>query len=370
MSAHARTLPGARGLPARCSLALVVLVLLSACRSSDAPVEEDIRPVRAVKAERREGGDAVQITGTVQAEGEINSAFRIDGRIVSRPVEVGDSVRAGQLIATLSPENEQSNVTAAQANLSAARGQLTEARNSLARNRELQAQNFISQAALDQFEQVARTAQANVDATTAALEVARNRLSYTRLLAEADGIVVAEGAEEGEVVQAGRMVVRIARKSGRDAVFDVSTQIKDLAPANPDITVSLVTDPSVSARGRVREVSPQADPVTGSFRVRVALTDPPPQMRLGTTVVGRMKVSQESSIQLPASALTRQDGKPSVWVVDPANGTVSSRTVEVKRFDNAIVSVAAGIKPGEMVVTAGVQALRPGQRVRLLEPRS
>lgn len=343
---------------------------LVACGSAEAPPVEDVRPVRAVAAEQRAGGDSVTITGSIQAEAEINSAFRIDGRIIDRLVNVGDSVKQGQLIATLNPENEQSGVTAAQANLSAARGQLTEARNSLARNRELQKQNFISQAALDQFEQVARTAQANVDATTASLEVARNRLSYTRLLAETAGIVTAEGAEAGEVVQAGRMVVRIARQGSRDAVFDVPAQMKDLAPANPDISVALVTDPRITAQGRVREVSPQADPVTGSFRVKVGLTNAPPQMRLGTTVVGRMKISDKPSIQLPSSALTRLDGKPAVWVVDPQSGTVSSRSVEVGRFDDATMAVASGLKPGELVVTAGVQALRPGQKVRLLGSKS
>ena len=355
---------------ARLGLLASLSVLLTACGSAEAPAVEDIRPVRAVAAEQRAGGDTVAITGSIQAEAEINSAFRIDGRIIDRFVNVGDSVKQGQLIATLNPENEQSGVTAAQANVSAARGQLTEARNSLARNRELQKQNFISQAALDQFEQVARTAQANVDATSASLEVARNRLSYTRLLAETAGIVTAEGAEAGEVVQAGRMVVRIARQGSRDAVFDVPAQMKDLAPANPDISVTLVTDPRVTAQGRVREVSPQADPVTGSFRVKVGLANAPPQMRLGTTVVGRMKLSDKPSIQLPSSALTRLDGKPSVWVVDPASGTVSSRSVEVGRFDDATMAVAAGLKPGEMVVTAGVQALRPGQKVRLLGSKS
>jgi membrane fusion protein, multidrug efflux system len=371
MNADARTFPGARGLTACCCLALVAVALLSGCRSGEAPMAEDVRPVRAVAVEQRAaGGDSVAITGSIQAEAEFNLAFRIDGRIIDRLVNVGDAVKQGQLIATLSPENEQSNVTAAQANLSAARGQLTEARNSLARNRELQAQNFISQAALDQFEQVARTAQANVDATTAALDVARNRLSYTRLLAETAGIVTAEGAEAGEVVQAGRMVVRIARQSGRDAVFDVPAQMKDMAPTNPDISVSLVTDPRITAQGRVREVSPQADPVTGSFRIRVGLSNPPPQMRLGTTVVGRMKISDKPSIQLPASALTRFDGKPAVWVVDPKSSTVASRSVEISRFDDSTMAVSGGLKAGELVVTAGVQALRPGQKVRLLGPKS
>ena len=125
------------------------------------------------------------------------------------------------------------------------------------------------------------------------------------------------------------MIVQVARQAGRDAVFDVSPQIKDRAPANPEITVFLTTDPKVSAKGRVREVSPRADPATGTFRVRVGLTNPPATMRLGTTVTGRMQLGSAAGIEIPPSAVIRSDRQSAVWIVDPKTGTVSTRNIEV-----------------------------------------
>ncbi len=345
-----------------------LLGLVGCQPASEAPAPE-IRPVRVVAVESRNGGDEVVLTGRVQAESEVNLAFRIDGRMISRAVNVGDTVTAGQEIARLNPENEENGLRAAEATLQGARGQLIEARANEARNRSLLAQNFISQAAFDRITQVASSAQAQVDAAQAQVGIARNRLGYTRLLADAGGVVTAVGAEPGEVVQGGRMVVQVARKDGRDAVFDVSARIKDIAPANPEISVTLATDPTVTARGRVREVSPRADPVTGTFAVRVGLIDPPAAMRLGTTVTGRMQLGAPQGIEIPASALVRAEGRSAVWVVDPQALTVSMRTIEVRASDPATVQVAAGLNPGEIVVAAGVQALRPGQKVRLLETK-
>jgi RND family efflux transporter MFP subunit len=182
--------------------------------------------------------------------------------------------------------------------------------------------------------------------------------------------VTAVGAEPGEVVQAGRMIVQVARDDGRDAVFDVPAQVMDLAPADPEIEVALTMDAAVSAIGSVREVAPRADAVTGTFEVKVGLADPPAAMRLGSTVTGRMQVGGAGGIEVPASALTQADGQAAVWIVDPASETVAMRNIEVLRHDPARVLVAQGLETGDIVVTAGVQALRPGQKVRLLgEPR-
>jgi len=344
----------------------LALTFLVACQPAEQAVAPEIRPVRVVTVESRASGDAVVLTGRVQAETEINLAFRIDGRMVSRAVNVGDVVRPGQEIARLNPENEENGLRAAEATLQGARGQLTEARANEARNRSLLAQNFISQAAFDRITQVAQSAQSQVDAAQAQVSIARNRLGYARLVADAGGVVTAVGAEPGEVVQGGRMVVQMARQEGRDAVFDVPPQLKDSAPANPEITVTLATDPNVTAQGRVREVSPRADPATGSFRVRVGLIDPPPAMRLGTTVTGRMQVGAPAGIEIPSSALTRGDAGPAVWIVDPQAQTVALRPIEVVSSDLARVVVGKGLQNGDIVVTAGVQALRPGQKVSLL----
>jgi RND family efflux transporter MFP subunit len=346
--------------------AMACVALLTACDAAEEPAAPEIRPVRVVTIENRTDGEVISVTGTVQAQTEVNLAFRIDGRMVERLVNVGDAVEAGQVIARLDPENEQNALRSAQAAVAAAAGQLAEARNNYDRQRQLLEGGWTTRVRYDQALQQRQTAQAQLDTVHAQLAIAEDRLSYTELIADAEGTVTARGAEPGEVVRGGQMIVQLARQDGRDAVFDVSPQIKDRAPADPVIDVSLTMDPSVTAIGRVREVSPRADPATGTFQVRVGLSDPPPQMRLGSTVTGRMELDGSGGIAIPASALTGTEGQPAVWVVDPTNMTVALRAIEVARFDQASVFVARGLEPGDVVVTAGVQALRPDQKVRLL----
>ena len=198
------------------------------------------------------------------------------------------------------------------------------------------------------------------------MKAAHDLVSFTELKADATGVVTATGAEAGEVVQAGQVIVRLARQGGRDAVFDVPAQALRSAPSDPTIVVNLTDDPAVKATGLVREVAPQADPVTRTFVVKVGLADPPEAMRLGATVSGHLQLNAEAVIEIPASALTMVYRQPAVWVVDPLSKTVSLRNVDVARFDPAKVAISQGLDTGEIVVTAGVQALHPGQVVRLL----
>jgi len=348
-------------------VALAALTLLASCRNAEDATPAEVRPVRAITIETRAVGDVVAITGRVQAQTEINQSFRIDGRLIERTVDVGDNVRPGQLLARLDPQNEESGLLAARAQLVAAQAQLVEARNNHQRMRDLVAENAVSRAAFDQAVALLQTAESQVEAVRANLALAENRLSYTRLSADVAGVVTSRGPEPGEVVSAGRMVVQVAREGSRDAVFDVPAQVKDSAPRNSDITVALVDDPKVTAAGKVREVSPRADPVTGTFAVRVQLIDPPPTMRLGSTVTGSVELDAVPAIQVPAAALVRADGGTAVWVYDATAGTVSSRSITVLSSNATMVQVASGLNNGDVVVVAGVQALRPGQKVRLLE---
>ena len=347
--------------------ALALLAALPGCRQSAEAPPEEVRPVRAVTIESQAIGDTIALTGRVQAQTEINESFRIGGRLIERTVEVGDKVRPGQLLARLDPQNEESSLQAARAQLIAAQAQLVEARNNHTRMRDLVAENAVSRAAFDQAVAMLQTAESQVNSARANVNLAENRLSYTQLNATAAGVVTARGAEPGEVVGAGSMVVQVAREGARDAVFDVPALIKDSATRGASITVALVDDPSVTATGRVREVSPRADPVTGTFAVRIQIQDPPPLMRLGSTVTGRVKLDAPPSIRIPASALMRVDGNAAVWVYDAATGTVATRSIAVGGSDATSVQVASGLDAGDVVVTAGVQALRPGQKVRLLE---
>jgi RND family efflux transporter MFP subunit len=350
-------------------MAAAALAALAGCKRAEEPPPPEPRPVRTMTVIKLAAGQTVSLTGTVQAQTEVNYAFRIDGRMIDRPVRVGDAIRPGQLLARLDASNEEASLASARAQLASARAQAVESRNNFNRQKQLLEQRFISQAAFDQIAANLQSAEANVTSAQSQVELAQNRVSYTRLTADSPGTVAAVGAEPGEVVPAGRMVVQAARKEGRDAVFDVPAQIKDRAPSNPDITVALTTDPNVVAKGRVREVSPRADPVTGTFQVRVGLIDPPAGLRLGSTVTGSMKMDTASAIEIPGSALVRQGGQTAVWIVDTKAGTVSQRPIRVASHDADRVVIAGGLEPGDVVVTAGVQALHAGQKVRLLGAR-
>ncbi|MEI8394716.1 MAG: efflux RND transporter periplasmic adaptor subunit [Rhodospirillaceae bacterium] len=348
------------------STAVIVLVaaILAGCGDHETPAPQT-RPVRTVTVERHAAAESFSLTGQVRAQDQANVAFRLDGRMIERRVNPGDNVKPGQIIARLDPQILQNGLRQAQANLSAAQGQRTQARNDFERQRQLLEKGNTPRSRFDQAQQATQTAEAQVNAAEAQLHTAREQLNYTELLADSAGTVTAVGAEPGEVVAAGRMIVQVARQGGRDAVFDVPAQLIRTAPRDPVVEIALTDDPGITVKGRVREVAPQADPATRTFQVKVGLIDPPETMRLGATVTGRITLTAPAGVELPASALTRANSHPAVWVVDPRALTVSLRTVDILRYDSASVVVSQGLEAGETVVTAGVQVLHPGQKVRL-----
>jgi RND family efflux transporter MFP subunit len=353
----------------RIALAIVLFALVAGCKRAEEAPREEVRPVRVITIEPRRAGETVSLSGTVQAQTEVNYAFRIDGRLVRRAVSVGDEVKPGQLIAELDAANEQSKLQAAFAERDAARARLVEQRNNHARQKEMLAKGFISRAAFDQIEAGLQSAESALKSAQSQVELAQNRLSYTRLVADAAGSVASTGAEPGEVVAAGRTVVQVARKGGRDAVFDLPARWRGAGPRNPEIVVALTSNPKVVAKGRVREIAPRADPTTGTFKARVALLDPPALMHLGSTVTGSVRLERAQGIEIPASALVRSGSQTAVWIFDPKAGSVALRPIEVASHESERIAVAAGLDPGDMIVTAGVHALHPGQKVRALAPQ-
>jgi membrane fusion protein, multidrug efflux system len=352
---------GSRGLPA-----LAIAGLLVACQPEDKVQTPDVRPVRTITAVKRDVGQTLTYTGRIEAENETRLSFRIGGRMVERRVNTGDRVEPGQVVAKLEPQNELNALRAAQAAVTAARAQFTEAQNNYERQKFLLARDVASRVQYERAEQTRDTAQAQLDSAEAQLKIAEDQVSDTELKADAGGIVIGTAAEPGEVVQAGQLIVRVAPKGGRDAVFDVPGQVLRSAPHDPNVEVTLTDDPKVTTIGRVREVAPQADPVTRTFEVKVGLTDPPAAMRLGATVIGRVQFDTSPTIEIPASALTELASQPAVWVVDPSSLTVSLRKVDVLRHNPATVALSSGLETGDIVVTAGAQALHPGQKIRLL----
>jgi RND family efflux transporter MFP subunit len=344
---------------------LLLPLLLLAC---DKPPEQKarIRPVRTIVIQHSAAGESVTLTGQVAAQNTVNLAFRLNGRLIQRNADIGDAVTAGQVVARLEPQDAQNALRTAQANLSAAQGRLVQAQPAFQRQSELLRDGFTTRAQYDEAQQQLKSAQAQVDSAKAQLTAAQDNLGYTDLRSDVAGSVTAKGAEPGEVVSAGQMVLQVAQTGGRDAVFNVPAQLIRQAPSGIPVTIALSDDPSISVQGRVREVAPQADATTGTYTVKVELIDPPPTMRLGSTVTGSVVLNSRSVIQVPASALMQMDGKPTVWVVDPAAKTVAMQSVSVLRYDPTQLIISDGLKDGDLVVTAGVQALHPGQEVRVL----
>ena len=344
----------------------LVLLILGACKKKEevAPV---VRPVRYVVVEKREVKDPKVASGHLRARDEVNLAFRIGGRIIERKVGVGDKVQAGQTVALLDPEVERNTRNTAQAEVAAARASLDQSEAFERRQRQLLNDRVISPNEYDVAVRQLKTTKAQLDAAQAQLKNAEEQLSYTELKSDAAGVITEKGAEEGEVVPAGKMVLQVAQETGRDAVFDVPAQaIRDGLSIGAQGEVWLADHPEIKADGKVREVSPQADPITRNYQVKVELANPPAGMFLGATVLGRLKLKAESLIEVPSSALTMMEQKPAVWVVDAKDGRVHRRGITIARYTPESIIVTEGLNAGERVVTAGVQTLHEGQPVKLL----
>jgi RND family efflux transporter MFP subunit len=353
----------------RIVLVIALTLLLAAC-GKEQPKKVEIRPVRVTSIQHTPGGEVISLSGQIQAKDQVNLAFRIGGRLQERNVTVGDTVAPGQIVARIESQDHQNALRSSEADLASAQAVLANAQATESRQSELLGKGFATRAQYDQAEQQLRTAQAQVESAQAKLRNANDNLAYTELKSDVAGSVTAKGAEPGEVVAAGRMVLQVARQGGRDAVFNVPSQLIRRSPKNPEVTVALSDEPTIVATGHVREVAPQADAATGTYVVKVTLDNPPNAMRLGATIVGQVNIQAEPVIQLPGTALTQSEGKPAVWIVDREKKTVSLQQVTVGHYDASSIVVADGLKDGDLVVTAGVQALRPGQEVRLLEPRA
>ena len=272
MSAQARRAGAIGKHQASTLVAAGLLVLLASCGPAEEPAAEPIRPVRVVTVDEQSAGETISLTGHIHAEEEVNLSFRMGGRMIARSVNVGGDVRAGQVVARLEEEPARNSLLAARANLVSSRGLLTRTQNDYERQRSLLDRGFTTFVRYDQALQAMLAAQAQVDSAQAQLDTAQDDLSYTQLISDAAGGVTEIGAEPGEVVQAGQMIVQVARQGGRDAVFDVPAQVIRTDAAGRERQRFVAGDPiQVRAKGRVREVAPQADPVTRTFRVRVGL---------------------------------------------------------------------------------------------------
>lgn len=353
----------------RLLLAAGILAALGGCSKEPEQQPEIVRPVLSMVIEPR-AAQTQGFVGTIQPQVSASLSFRILGRLVARSAQVGDLVKKGQTLAALDPVALELSLQAARADLSSAEAQQANAAASEERQRALLASGNTSQAVYDSARQSRDAAQANLERARADLRKAQEQLGYSRLFSDFDGVVTAVGAEVGQTVSAGQMVVTVARSDLREAVFDIPEALANELQVGAPFEVVLQSQPSIHAEGKVREIAPLAESTTRTRRVRLTLIDPPAAFRLGATTTARLAARARPSIVLPLTALLEKDGKSAVWVVDPQSSTVSLREIEAgARIEDRVV-VTGGLTAGTRVVTAGVHSLSEGQKVRIPEGAS
>ncbi len=347
------------------ALLLALGALLPAACDKKEEQTADIRPVRTTVAHSQILDEFPSQVGEIRPHVESDLGFKIAGRILERRVELGALVHKGDMLAQLDEQDQKNQLTAALADVTAARATLAQAEPEAGRQTKLRAEGWASQAKYEAAIQGRDASRAALEAAQARARVAEDQHSYAVLRAPEDGVISAVSAEAGQVVTAGQMIVRLARLDNKDAVFTVAERTLPAIPQDAAIEVRLLDTPHVVAQGHIDQISPSADPITRTYTVKVALTDPPPAMRLGMTVLGRLQQAGRPLVVLPVAALFQKDGQPAVWVVDPARMTVDLVAVTVLRVETDRVLITDGLKDGAIVVTAGVQRLWPGQKVRL-----
>lgn len=346
------------------SAALLASCLLSACH--DVPVsEEPARLVRTLRVSDQANALSASYSGEVAARREAAVGFMVSGRIQKRLVEVGDVVRPGTPLFQLDPSDANLNANAYRTNVDSARAQLLQSRADYKRYADLAKANYVSKADLEKAALTLHTAEQTLRSAEANYGVAANQARYTLLRASVAGVVTSLEAEAGQVVEAGQPVLRIAEHGEREVVINIpESRVEELRSAG-SLRIELWANPQHPYVGRLRELAPDTDSVTRTYSARISILDADASVRLGMTAKVMVALPATSGLRrLPLTAIHDVDGTPGVWIVDVGSQRVTKRAVTLSSAQKESVLISAGLRNGDIVVTAGVNLLHEGQKVR------
>jgi membrane fusion protein, multidrug efflux system len=352
------------------ALVLPLVAILSGCNGEARVEQETARPVKVATVGGALGGRALTYSGVVRPRIESAIGFRVTGKIVERLVNVGDRVEVDQVIARLDDTDLKLAANSAKAAVASARSRRTVASDNLERGKALLPKAIISQAAYDIRRNEMDAAVSALDSAEAQLRQATNAVGYATLKADNAGIVTAVMGEPGQVVSAGQTVITLAHAEETEIAIAVPEQDAGHLTIGQQAKITLWAGARVNLEGRIREIAGQADPASRTYAVRITVNGSPQIMRLGMTASVVLHVDdQVAGVVVPLAALTESEGSPEVFVVDPANEAVRKTPVSVGGIAEDGVRITDGLRSGQVVVTAGVQFLRDGMRVRLPDER-
>ncbi|MBU1329584.1 MAG: efflux RND transporter periplasmic adaptor subunit [Gammaproteobacteria bacterium] len=341
---------------------LTLALLLGAC-GDGAPTEQPIRPAMVVQPQR--AGELVDsYPGEVRARFEPQLAFRIGGKVSQRLVDVGDQVKKDQPLAELDPRDVRLQLEATRAQVAAAQANLQLAKAERDRYKKLLERNLVSRSQYDNAENTYRAGEARLNQIRAEFSVADNQAGYAVLRAPQDGVIAERQVEVGQVVGAGQTVFTLAADGEREVLINLPEQAFERFKVGQAVEVSLWSQPDQRFAGRIREMSPAADAQSRTFAARVSFTEGKVPAELGQSARVFIAHNGDVPLAVPLSALSAEQGKPYVWVVDPQTSTLKRTSVRVGPYGEKMVPVLEGLTADDWVVAAGAQVLREGQQVR------
>ena len=331
--------------------------------------EPVVRPAKVVEIAYQRRAQTLVLAGTVVPRIESTLGFRVAGKVTNRTVDVGTVVNPGDLIAQLDPADYRLAVDNARAALASAEADYARARADHERYLNLKGTSVFTAQTMEQRQSLAATAQARVEQARSQLATAENNLAYTELRADTAGVITAVQAEVGQVLAQGQGVVRLARTNELEILVGVPEhRLKTVRDAQ-NASFELWSDQGRRFPARLRELSPSADPATRTYPARFTVLEQPEFIGLGmTATLAFERPDAQPVAEVPMSAIFQSGTQPAVWVVDRQSGTVSLRPVTIARWRNESAAIADGVKDGELIATAGVHKLEPGQKVKPVTP--
>lgn len=354
------------GTISRVAILGLAAALVAGCKGEAAVQETQVRPVKVAIVAAAPQGRSLSYSGVVRPRIESAVGFRVAGKIVERFVNVGDRVAADQVVARLDETDLKLAENSAKAAVASARSRRDVANDNLERAKVLLPKAIISQANYDTRKNELDAAVAALESAEAQLHQAVNAVGYATLKADKAGIVTAVTGEPGQVVGAGQTVITLADAGETEIAVGVPEQDASRLTLGQEAKVTLWAGPRTSLEGRIREIAGQADAASRTYAVRIAVNMPPQTMRLGMTASVTLRLDEEATpLVIPVTALIESAGGPAVFVVDPERKAVRQTAVTLGGIADDGVRIASGLQVGDMVVTAGVQFLRDGMRVKL-----
>lgn len=343
-------------------LGLCSVLVLAGCEK-DSAQSDPVRPVLSVIVQPQVQANLGRFAGTIEARYESTLGFRVPGRIARRWVDVGNEVKPGDTLASLDPADQRNQLRSAEGDLAKVQALWINAQADARRQQQLFDRGVGAQAQLDVAQTNLKTTGASLEQARAAVAQARDQLSYSDLKTDHAAVVTNWQAEAGQTVSAGQPVVTLARPDIKEAVIDLPTYLAEQLSDDLKFVVASQLDPTINTTATLRVLEPQADAATRTRRARLTLASTPESFYLGTAISVTLTSSVSPRSELPATALLESDGQTRVWVIDPQQHTVAIREVKLLERTPGSVVLSSGVKAGERVVTAGVNSLKPGQKV-------